>query len=64
MRFRAMEGTNDLVQRQEHGDQKVGDFVTWDDAWATVFQVGNEMFEVDRVLDAVHPRGSFRLWLR
>ena len=50
--FELWKATNDLVQRQEHGDQKVGDSVTWDDARATVFQVGNVMFEVDRVLDA------------
>jgi hypothetical protein len=49
--FELWKATNDLVQRQEHGDQKVGDSVTWDDARATVFQVGNVMFEVDRVLD-------------
>lgn len=50
--FELWKATNDLVQRQEHGDQKVGDSVTWDDARATVFQVGNVMFEVDRFLDA------------
>lgn len=41
---------NGLVQRQEHGDQKTGDPVTWDDARATVFQTGLVMFEIDRVL--------------
>jgi hypothetical protein len=49
--FELWKATNDLVQRQEHADQKAGDPVTWDDARATVFQVGNVMFEVDRVLE-------------
>jgi len=46
--FGLWKATNDLVQRQEHGDQKVEESVTW----ATVFQVGNVMFEVGRILDA------------
>lgn len=42
----------DLVQRQEHGDQKPNDPLTWEDARAAVFQTAMVMFEFDRVLNA------------
>ena len=43
---------NDLVQRQEHGDQKPNDPLTWEDARAAVFQTAMLMFEFDRVLSS------------
>jgi hypothetical protein len=43
---------SDLVQRQEHGDQKPNDPLTWEDARAAVFQTAMVMFEFDRMLSA------------
>jgi hypothetical protein len=40
----------DLVQRQEHGAQKEGRPLVWEDGRRVVFQTAVVMFEVDRVL--------------
>ena len=40
----------DLVQRQEHGAQKEGEPLGWDDARRVVFQTAVVMFEIDRSL--------------
>lgn len=45
------DAVNDVVQRQEHGDQKPGDALTWEDGRAAVFQCGILMFEFDRLLN-------------
>lgn len=45
------EAVNSLVQRQEHGDQKVGDPLTWEDARAAVFHTALLMYEYDRLLN-------------
>jgi hypothetical protein len=45
------EAVTGLVQRQEHGDQKPGDPLTWEDARAAVFQTAMLMFELDRILN-------------
>jgi hypothetical protein len=37
-----------LVQRQEHGDQKGNEPVTWEDARLVVFQTAVVMYELDR----------------
>jgi hypothetical protein len=44
------EAVNGIVQRQEHGDQKSDDPLTWEDARAAVFQTSLLMFEFDRIL--------------
>ncbi len=41
---------SDLVQRQEHGGQKEGEPLTWDDARLVVFQTCLVMFEVSSCL--------------
>jgi hypothetical protein len=41
---------SDLVQRQEHGAQKAGDELTWEDARRVVFQTAIVMYEVSRAL--------------
>ena len=41
---------SDLIQRQEHGGQKEGHPVVWEDARRVVFQTANLMFEFDRSL--------------
>lgn len=41
---------NDLVQRQEHGAQKAGDALTWEDSRRLVFQTAIVMYELDRAL--------------
>lgn len=41
---------SDLVQRQEHGGQKEGEPLRWEDARRVVFQTAVVMFELDRVL--------------
>jgi hypothetical protein len=41
---------SDLVQRQEHGGQKEGRPLVWDDARRVLFQTANVMFEVDKAL--------------
>jgi hypothetical protein len=38
----------DLVQRQEHGAQKEGEELLWEDARRAVFQTAIAMFEIDR----------------
>lgn len=40
----------DLVQRQEHGGQKQGDPLAWEDGRRAVFQTAIVMFEIDRAL--------------
>lgn len=42
---------SDLVQRQEHGAQKEGEALKWEDARVVVFQTAIVMFEVSRVVD-------------
>lgn len=39
------EATLDIVQRQEHGGQKEGEDLNWNDARRAVFQVGSAMYE-------------------
>jgi len=41
---------NDLIQRQEHGAQKEGQQLIWEDGRRVVFQTAVVMFEVDRAL--------------
>lgn len=41
---------NDLVQRQEHGAQREGEGVTWEDGRAVVFGTGLAMYEIDRTI--------------
>jgi hypothetical protein len=41
---------SDLVQRQEHGAQKEGRPLVWEDARRVVFQTAVVMFEIDRAL--------------
>jgi hypothetical protein len=41
---------DDLTQRQEHGAQKEGIPLIWEDARRLVFQAANVMFEIDRAL--------------
>jgi hypothetical protein len=41
---------SDLVQRQEHGAQKEGRPLVWEDGRRVVFQTAIVMFEVDRTL--------------
>ena len=41
---------NDLVQRQEHGGQKEGQSLIWEDGRLVVFQTLIVMFEIDRAL--------------
>jgi hypothetical protein len=41
---------SDLVQRQEHGAQKEGRPLVWEDGRRVVFQTANVMFEIDRTL--------------
>ena len=40
----------DLDQRQEHGAQKEGETLTWEDSRRLVFQTAVVMFEIDRAL--------------
>jgi len=40
---------SDLVQRQEHGGQKEGEALGWDDARRVVLQLAITMFEIDTV---------------
>lgn len=39
-----------LVQRQEHGAQREGEALTWEDGRRVVFQTAFIMFEIDRIL--------------
>jgi hypothetical protein len=41
---------SDLIQRQEHGAQKEGDSLVWEDARRAVFQTAMVMFEIARAL--------------
>lgn len=41
---------SDLVQRQEHGGQKEGEPLNWEDTRRVVFQTANVMFELHRTL--------------
>ena len=41
---------SDLVQRQEHGAQKEGEPMTWEDARRVVFQTAIVMFEIARAV--------------
>ena len=41
---------NDLLQRQEHGGQKEGDPLSWEDGRRAVFQSAIVMYEIDRTL--------------
>ena len=41
---------SDLVQRQEHGGQKEGDALIWEDGRRVVFQTVIVMFEIDRAV--------------
>jgi hypothetical protein len=45
------DASNDLVQRQEHGDQKPGEPLAWEDARAAVFHTALLMYEYDRLLN-------------
>jgi hypothetical protein len=40
----------DLVQRQEHGGQREGDALVWDDARRIIFHTAVVMFEISAVL--------------
>jgi hypothetical protein len=41
---------NDLLQRQEHGGQKEGEPLAWEDGRRAVFQTALVMYEIDRTL--------------
>jgi hypothetical protein len=41
---------NDLLQRQEHGGQKEGEPLAWEDGRRAVFQTAVVMYEIDRTL--------------
>jgi hypothetical protein len=41
---------SDLVQRQEHGSQREGDALGWEDGRRIVFQTLNVMFEIENAL--------------
>lgn len=41
---------SDFIQRQEHGGQREGEPLTWEDARAAVFLTMNVMVEVDRFI--------------
>lgn len=43
---------NNSVQRQEHGAQKEGEPLKWEDARRVVFHTAVVMFEIDRVVNA------------
>jgi len=40
----------DLIQRQEHGGQKEGEALIWEDGRRVVFQTAIVMFEIDRAI--------------
>jgi hypothetical protein len=44
------DAVNGVIQRLAHGDQKLGDPLTWNDARTAVFQTVNMMCEFDRIL--------------
>lgn len=41
---------SDLIQRQEHGAQKEGEALVWEDGRRVVFQTAVVMFEIDRAI--------------
>lgn len=41
---------NDLLQRQEHGGQKEGEPLAWEDGRRAVFQTAVVMYEIDRTI--------------
>lgn len=41
---------NDLLQRQEHGGQKEGEPLAWEDGRRAVFQTAIVMYEIDRTI--------------
>lgn len=41
---------NDLLQRQEHGGQKEGEPLSWEDGRRAVFQTAVVMYEIDRTI--------------
>jgi hypothetical protein len=45
---------HNLVQRQEHGGQKEGEPLTWEDGRRIVFQTAIVMFEIDKALTRTH----------
>jgi hypothetical protein len=45
---------SDLIQRQEHGGQKEGQSLVWEDGRRVVFQTAVVMFEIDRSLSRGH----------
>jgi len=47
------EAAIDLVQRQEHGANKEGEPLVWEDARRVVFQTMMVMYELDRALRQV-----------
>ncbi len=51
------EGVNGLIQRQEHGAQKQGNQLVWEDARRVVFQTLIVMYEVHRAISrrSAHP---------
>jgi len=49
---------NDLVQRQEHGAQKEGERLVWDDARRVVRQTVVVMFEIDASLSPTQEQGG------
>jgi hypothetical protein len=44
------DAVNAVIQRQEHGDQRPGNPLTWEDARAAVFQTANMLHEYARLL--------------
>jgi len=46
-----------LAQRQEHGGQKEGRDLVWEDGRRVVFQTAVVMFETDRALTLTRPAG-------
>jgi len=53
------EAAVDLVQRQEHGDQKQGAELQWEDARRAVFAVATTMFELARTFERYRRRSGF-----
>jgi hypothetical protein len=45
---------NDLIQRQEHGAQKEGEKLVWEDGRRVVFHTAIVMFEIDSALSRAH----------
>lgn len=48
---------SDLLQRQEHGGQKEGEALSWEDGRRAVFQTAVVMYEIDRTLRPVAAAG-------